>query len=186
MTGGCRCAWCVAGNVCGAWTLVTARASGLALHLMARVVGQECPTHTGLLEDAVVEFLFTPVGGGLDEGEDDGVRLLFGGGQLGLEERREEEAVSRGFDGTDLALSTTGNHRESGFHGGPFEVGIDFEVAEELFGGGLLILAVERLQVGARTQANLRNDTGKLRRIALAVRNGTGNRIDDDVLGAGI
>ena len=65
----------------GLWTrtLVTAGTWGLAIHLVARVVGQDCPTRAGLLEDAVVELFLAPIGGGLYEGKDDGVRSLLRG-----------------------------------------------------------------------------------------------------------
>ena len=39
----------------------------------------------GLFEDAVVELLALPVGGGLDEGQDYGMRILLRGKELGLE-----------------------------------------------------------------------------------------------------
>ena len=38
-----------------------------------------------LFEDAVVELFAFPVGCGLDEGQDDGMRFLFRGGELRLE-----------------------------------------------------------------------------------------------------
>src|ERR1035441_145757 len=78
------------------------------------------------------------------------------------------------------------HYGESRFHGRPFKVRIDFEVAEVLFGRGLFSLSVKRLQVGAGTQANLRDRAGYLRGVALAIGHGTGDRIDDDVLRAGI
>src|SRR6202163_85433 len=88
------------------------------------------------------------------------------------------------FDGADLALRATCYHRESRFHGGPFVVGIDFEVAEELFGDR--ILRIVRLQVGTRPQANFRNRTGKLGRTLGAIGYGAGHRVDDDVFRTGI
>ena len=90
------------------------------------------------------------------------------------------------FDGADLAFGAAGNYGEAGFHGGPFIFGIDFEVAEELFGRSLLVFSVERLQVRARAQANFRNRARELRGIALAVGDGARHGINDDVLRAGI
>src|SRR6202040_4283751 len=81
---------------------------------------------------------------------------------------------------------TSRDHRKSRFHCCPFELGIDFEVAEELLGRRLFVLAVERLQVGTRTQANLRDRARQLGGIALAIGHGARYRIDDDVLRSGI
>src|ERR1017187_4213851 len=113
-----------------------------------------------LLQYAVVQFFLAPVGGGLHEGQNDGVRLLFGGRQLRLEERGQEKTVRRRFDRADFALGAARHYGESRFHGRPFKVRIDFEVAEVLFGRGLFSLSVKRLQVGAGTQANLRDRAG--------------------------
>ena len=51
---------------------------------------------------------------------------------------------------------------------------------------GFLVFAVERLQVGAGAEANFRDGAGEFRGVALAVGDGAGDRIDDDVFRAGI
>ena len=90
------------------------------------------------------------------------------------------------FDGANFSLSAAGDDGESGFHGDPFELRIDFEVAEKFLGRSLLVLPIERLQVGAGAQANLGDGAGELRSVAFAVGDGAGYRIDDDVLRSGI
>jgi len=110
-----------------------------------------------LLEDAVVELFATPIGGGLDKSEDYRMGRFFGGRELGLEKSGDEEAVSGRFDGADFAMTAAGDYGESGFHGGPFVFGIDFEVAEEFFGDDFFVFAVERLQVGAGAEADFGN-----------------------------
>src|SRR5262249_19074384 len=75
-----------------------------------------------------------PVGGGLHEGQDHGMRLSGLGAQLRLEEGSDEEPVGGRFNGADFALRATRDYGETCFHGGPFVFWIDFEVAEELFG----------------------------------------------------
>ena len=77
-----------------------------------------------------------------------------------LEQRGYEEAVRGRFYGANFALRAAGYYREAGFHGGPFEVGIDFEVAKEFFGHDFFVFAVERLQVGAGTQSDLGDFAG--------------------------
>ena len=86
------------------------------------------------------------------------------------------------FDGPDFSLRTARHDGESSFHGSPLKVGIDFEVAEELFGDDLFIFAVERLQILAGPQANLRHRAGKFGSIAFAIGNGARYGVDDDVL----
>src|ERR1022692_4642040 len=158
----------------------------MALRMPAGCGGRMPALQPALLQYAVVQFFLAPVGGGLHEGQNDGVRLLFGGRQLRLEERGQEKTVRRRFDRADFALGAARHYGESRFHGRPFKVRIDFEVAEVLFGRGLFSLSVKRLQVGAGTQANLRDCAGWLRGVALGIGPGTGDRIDVDVLRAGI
>ena len=83
-------------------------------------------------------------------------------------------------------MRTAGDHGETGFHGGPFIFGIDFEVAEEFFGDDFFSLAIKRLQVGARAQANLGDFAGEFRGVTFAAGHGAGYGIDDDVFGCGI
>ena len=106
--------------------------------------------------------------------------------KLRLEECGYEKPVRRRFDGANFALRAARDDGKSGFHRGPFEVGIDFKVAEEFFGHGFFVFPVERLQVRAGAQANLRDRARKLGSVALAVRDGAGDGIDDDVLRSGI
>ena len=98
-----------------------------------------------LLQHFVVELFSSPVGGGLDERHDHGMGFARLGRKLGLEQGCDVEAVSRGFDCPNLSLGAASNYREARFHGSPFVFGIDFKVAEELFGHG--VLSVEGLQV---------------------------------------
>src|SRR5580704_11020038 len=114
------------------------------------------------------------------------MRFLFRRRQLWLEERSQKETVGGRFDRANLAFGATGDYWKSSFHGGPFEVRVDFEVAEEFFGRGLFVFAVKGLQIRAGTQANFWNLTGEFRRVALAVGNRTGHRINDDVFRARI
>ena len=90
------------------------------------------------------------------------------------------------LDGADLALGTAGYDGESGFHGGPFEIGIDFEVAEEFFRDSFFVFAVVRLQIGAGAEANFRHGAGEFRGVSLAIGHRARDRVDDDVLGSGI
>src|SRR5579864_6431657 len=92
--------------------------------------------------------------------------------------------MSGGFDGANLALSAAGYDGESGFHGGPFVIRINFEVAEEFFGGG--VLHIERLEVGAWAQTDFGDQAGESGGVFLAVGDGACDGVDDDVLGAGI
>src|SRR4030088_630417 len=94
--------------------------------------------------------------------------------------------MSRRLDGADFTLRSASDHGESGFHGAPFVVRIDFEVAEELLGGSFFVLAIERLQVGAGTEPDFGNRTGKFGSVAFAVGHGTGYGIDDNIFRAGI
>src|SRR5580698_8539057 len=112
--------------------------------------------------------------------------ILFGRRKLRLEECRHVEAMSWRFDGADFALWAAGRHGKARFHGGPFEVGIEFEVTEEFFSDRLFIFSVEGLQIRPRAQSNLRHRAGKFRSVALAVWNRAGYGIDDDVLRSGI
>src|SRR3954468_17018233 len=139
-----------------------------------------------LFQHAVVQLLFAPVGCGLDEGQYQRVRLLFCRRELGLEERRYVEAVRGGFDGADFSLGAAGYYGKSGLHGGPFKLGIDFEVAEEFFGDDFFLLPVEGLEVGAGAEANLGDGAGEFGRVAVAVGDGAGDGVDDDVLRSGI
>src|SRR6202035_1942433 len=61
-----------------------------------------------------------------------------------------------------------------------------FEVAEEFFGHDFFVFSIERLQVGAGAQADLRHLAGKLGSVAFAAFHGAGYGIDHDVLGSGI
>src|SRR5271154_3149259 len=88
------------------------------------------------------------------------------------------------FDGANLALGTAGHDRESGFHGGPFVIWVDFEIAKELF--GCRILPIERLQVRSWAQTDFGNHAGKLGSVFLALRDRACHRINDDVLRPGI
>src|SRR5215469_3548373 len=110
------------------------------------------------------------------------MRLLFCRGELWLEQRRNVEAVRWGFYGADFALGTAGDYWESRFHRGPFEIRIDFEVAEEFLFDCFYIFSVETLQVGTGTKLNLRHDAGEFWRVPFAVGHGARDRIDDDVL----
>src|SRR6266542_1049726 len=114
------------------------------------------------------------------------MRLILSRGELRLKQGRQKKPVGWRFDGADLPLGTARDDGKPSLHGGPFKVGIDFEVAEEFFGHRVFVFAVERLQVGTGAQTNLRDRSGKLRRAVLAVRYGTGNGINDDVLRSGI
>src|ERR1700691_1553246 len=109
------------------------------------------------------------------------MRFLLRGGELGLEQRGDEEAVRGRFDGPDFSLRATGDYREAGFHGGPFVLGIHFEVTEEFFAYEFLILAIKGLQVGTGTQADLRDFAGEFGRAAFAAGHGAGYGIDHDV-----
>src|ERR1700724_3552693 len=94
--------------------------------------------------------------------------------------------MRRRLDRANFALSATRDHGKSRLHRRPFKIRIDFKVAEKLFGGGLLVFAVKRLQVGAGTQANVGDRSGELGSLVFAVWNGAGYRIDDNVLRPGI
>src|SRR5271154_2674982 len=112
--------------------------------------------------------------------------LFFGGGELRLEQGGYEEAVGRRFDGADFAVGAARYYGEASFHGGPFVLGVDFEVAEELFGYDFFVLAVERLQVGAGAKADFGHLAGELWRIAFDASDGAGYRVDHDVLRSGV
>src|SRR5579862_1705357 len=114
------------------------------------------------------------------------MRLFFSRGKLRLEERGYEEAVGGRLDGANLSVGSAGYDREASFHSGPFVLGIDFKVAEELLAHHLFVFSVKGLQVRAGAQANLRNHAGELGGVAFAVGNGACYGIDDDILGAGI
>jgi len=106
------------------------------------------------------------------------------GRELRLEQGRNIETVSGGLDGAYLALRAAGHYGKARFHGSPFIVGIDFEVAEEFFGDR--VLRIERLQVRAGAQANFRDRAYELGGALCAIRDGASDRIDDDVLRSGI
>src|SRR5579864_743060 len=114
------------------------------------------------------------------------MRIVLGRRELRLEQSRNVKTVRGGFDGADLTLRAARDHRKPSFHGGPFEFRINLEVAEEFFGDGIFVLAVERLQVRARAETNLRNRARKFGGVAFAVGNGAGDRINEDVLRSGI
>src|ERR1700730_3156759 len=88
------------------------------------------------------------------------------------------------FNGAYLALRAAGYDGESGLHRGPLVIGIDFEIAEELFGCG--VLHIKGLQVGSWAQADFGDQAGEFGRVFLAVWDRARNGVDDDVLGAGI
>src|ERR1700733_4034358 len=115
-----------------------------------------------LFEDAVVELLALPVGGGLDEGQDYRVRVLFGGRQLGLKQCGDEEAMGGRLDGANLAPGAAGDDGKASFHGGPFKLGVDLKVAEEFFADDFFVFSVEGLQVKAGPETNLRHHAGWL------------------------
>lgn len=74
----------------GNWEkLLTRGAQGRAKKIKVKGSGQECPlyisrstlaTPQSLFQDAVVQLFTAPVGGGLDEGQHNGMRGFFGGG----------------------------------------------------------------------------------------------------------
>src|SRR5439155_27004222 len=107
---------------------------------------------------AVVYLLLAPVGGSLDEGDHQGMWIIWLGGTLRLEQSCDVETVCGRFDSANYSVGTTSHHGESGFHRRPFVFRIDFKVAEELFGND--ILSVERVQIRARSQTNFRNRAG--------------------------
>src|SRR6267154_2922716 len=94
--------------------------------------------------------------------------------------------MGRGLNGADFPLRSASDHGKAGFHGAPFKFGIDFEIAEEFLGGTFHFLAIERLQVGAGTEPDFRDCSGKLGRIAFAVGHSARYRIDDNVFRSGI
>src|SRR4029077_8490365 len=85
-----------------------------------------------------------------------------------------------------FAIAAAGNDGKAGLHGTPFVFGIDFEVAEEFFGYDFFVFPIERLQVRAGAEANLRHFTRQLGRIAFAAGNGAGYGVDHDILRARI
>src|SRR5580693_2477909 len=90
------------------------------------------------------------------------------------------------LDGANLTLSAARDHGKTRFHSSPLELRIDFKIAEEFLGRRLLILAIERLQVRAGTQADLGDAARQFGSVAFAIRDGAGHGINHDVLGAGI
>jgi glycosyltransferase involved in cell wall biosynthesis len=101
--------------------------------------------------------------------------------KLRLEQRRDKEQVRGRFDGAAFfVLGAAGHDREARFHRHPFELGVHFVVAEEFFLDDFL--SVIRGEIGAGTQANLADFSGELGRVRIAVGNGAGDGIDDDVL----
>ena len=114
------------------------------------------------------------------------MRFFFGRRELRLEEGGDKEAMRGRFKRANFSLRAAGDYGKTGFHGAPFVVGIDFEVAEEFFGHDFLVFAVERLQVGPGTEANLWYFAGQLRCVTFAPGDGAGHGVDDDILRAGI
>lgn len=141
--------------------------------------GRDC-----LRENAVIQFLAAPIAGGLQEGDHERMRLAWFGSKLRLEKRGYEETVRGGLDGAHFAVAAAGGDGESGFNRSPFEVGVDFEIAEKFFFDH--IFSVEALEVGAGAESNLGDHSGQFRRVLFAVRHGATDGIDDNVLRAGI
>src|ERR1700756_3367078 len=90
------------------------------------------------------------------------------------------------LNSADFTLRAACDHGKSSLHRRPFEVWINFEVAEEFFGYHFLPLAVVGLQVRSRAQTDLGNCSRKFWRVSLGVWNGAGHRVNDDVLRSGI
>ena len=89
-----------------------------------------------------------------------------------------------GFDRANLVLRAPSNHRESGFHSSKFVLWIDFIIAEKFLFNG--VFHIERVQVRAGPEPNLGNDTREFWSGRLAVGHNTRDRIDHDVVRAGI
>src|SRR5580704_14994845 len=88
------------------------------------------------------------------------------------------------LDGANLAAGAARHDGKSRFHRDPFEIGIDLEVAEEFFDGG--VSRIKRLQIGSRSQAYLRDWPGEFRRTVCSTGHGARHWIDDDVFRPGI
>src|SRR5213594_4113196 len=112
------------------------------------------------------------------------MRVVRLGRELGLEERRQEESMCGGFDSANFVLRATSNHWESRFHGRIFVLRIHFIVAEKFLFNG--VLHIERLQVRAGPEPNFGNDTREFWSGPIAVGHSTRDRINHDVLRAGI
>src|SRR5271166_3342394 len=85
------------------------------------------------------------------------------------------------FDGPAFFLGAARDDWKACFHRHPFELGIHFVVTEEFFLD--LFFAIKRGEVGAGAEADLADFSGELGRILIAVGDGAGYRIDDNVLG---
>src|ERR1700693_5712672 len=101
--------------------------------------------------------------------------------KLRLEQRRDVKQVRGRFDGPAFFLRVAGYDRKARFHSHPFEFRIHLVVAEEFFLDRFF--SVIRREVRPGTEADLFNFAGELGRLRIAVRDGAGDGIDDDVLG---
>src|SRR5271156_1645907 len=125
---------------------------------------------SNLLQYAVVQLFSSPVGGGLHKCQHQRMRFPSLGRKLWLKQGSDIKAVSGRFYGANFTFSSTGHDGKSGFHGSPFVVGIDFEIAEELLRGG--VLRIERLKVRSWPQADFGNRAGQFGRVFLTAGNG--------------
>jgi len=139
---------------------------------------------SNLLEYAVVQLFSSPVGGGLHKCQHQRMRFPSFRRKLWLKQGGDIKAVSGRFYGANFTFSSAGYDGKSGFHGGPFVVGIDFEIAKKLLRGG--VLRVERLKVRSWPQADFGNRARQFGRVFLPVRNGAGHWVNNNIFGARI
>src|SRR5277367_1873613 len=147
----------------------------------ARFGDWSCPRSS---EDRIVETFAMEVGHVLHERHDQGMGLRFRGRELWLEQCRDKEQMSGRLDGAALLLRTAGYDRKASFHSHPFELGIQFVVAEEFFFD--FLLSIKRRQVRAWTEMNLVYFPGEFGPVLVAIWNGAGYGVDHDILGLGI
>src|SRR5260221_3598668 len=102
------------------------------------------------------------------------------GRKLRLKQGRNEKPVCWRFNGTNLALRSSSDDGKSRFDDRPYKLGIQFKIAEELFGD--YIFLVKRMKIRSRTDADLGNLPREFGRICLPVRNRAGDGRNHNVL----
>ena|SRR5258708_6198113 len=80
--------------------------------------------------------------------------------ELRLKQSRDEKTMSRGLDRPSFSFCPSGYDGKSGFNHHPFELGIDFVVAEEFLGDDFLL--VKRMEVRSWPDSDFRDLAGKL------------------------
>src|SRR6202165_2260632 len=101
--------------------------------------------------------------------------------KLRLEQRGDVKQVRGRFDSPAFFLRAAGYDRKAGFHSHPLELRIHLVVAEEFFLDHFF--SVIRREIRSGTEVDLFNFAGELGRLRIFGRNGTGDGINDDVLG---